>query len=173
MDTVPLYLTVQQHRLISPSLAMAVGVEYSFLCCQAIICHDYSNSFNLFRLSFSSSVPCWGVMQTLWCTSANSRYVYKLINSVISLIPYPQKEKVEMVTLAQILCLAEALKACHCWCMNAKWFALRNVKLMTSHSMDNALAESYMDSSTPPSYSIVLRFCSNCVKSLQYDMHRY
>jgi len=83
MDTVHLYLTVQQHRLISPSLAMAVGVEYSFLCCQEIICHDYSNSFNLFRLLFSSS--CWGVMQTLWCTSANSIYVYKLINSVISL----------------------------------------------------------------------------------------
>jgi len=38
--------------------------------------------------------------------------------------------------------------------MNAKWFALRNVKLMTSHSMDNALAESYKDSSTPPGYWI-------------------
>jgi len=52
---------------------------------------------------------------------------------------------VNLVTLAQIPCLAEALKACHCWCMNAKWFALRNVKLMASHSMDNALAESYKD----------------------------
>jgi len=54
----------------------------------------------------------------------------------------------------------------HSWWFShktAKWFALRNVKLMTSHSMDNALAESYMDSSTPPSYSIVLRFCSNSV----------
>jgi len=30
MDTVHLYLTVQQHGLISPSLAMAVGVGYSF-----------------------------------------------------------------------------------------------------------------------------------------------
>ena len=123
--------------------------------------------------SFTVTYYCHLCLRIKWRISANSRYVYKLINSVISLIPYPQKEKVDLVTLAQILCLAEALKACHCWCMNAKWFALRNVKLMTSHSMDNALAESYMDSSTPPSYSIVLRFCSNCVASLQYDMHRY
>ena len=48
MDTVHLYLTVQQHRLISPSLAMAVGVEYSFLCCQAIVCHDYSTLLTFF-----------------------------------------------------------------------------------------------------------------------------
>ena len=47
--------------------------------------------------------------------------------------------------------------------MNAKWFALRNVKLMTTHTMDNALAERYEDSSTPPGNSIVWRFWSNCV----------
>jgi len=45
MDTVHLYLTVQQHRLISPSLAMAVSVEYSFI----VLSGKYMSSlFNLF-----------------------------------------------------------------------------------------------------------------------------
>jgi len=95
-----------------------------------------------------------------WSASANSRYVYKLINSVTSLIPYPQKEEVDLVTLAQILHLAEALKACHC-CKEVC------IEKCETHDFTQfgqcTIAESYMDSSTPPGNSIVLRFCSNCV----------
>ena len=43
MDTVYLYLTVQQHRLISHSLAMAV---VPFLCCQAITGPHYLTFFD-------------------------------------------------------------------------------------------------------------------------------
>ena len=46
-----LYLTVQLHILISPSLAVAVGIlTIPFVLLPSNYCHDYSPSFNLFWL---------------------------------------------------------------------------------------------------------------------------
>ena len=77
------------------SIAMAVAIDYSIFIVASqlhIITIHHLSTFSDSR----SPVLCWSRCQTLWYASTNSRYVYKLINSITSLVltSYPHKERV-------------------------------------------------------------------------------